>query len=186
MNRPDTTLEILTLGRFSISVDGKPVVTEWPDEMAKELFCSLLSPLDLYFSWDRICRTLWGVPATATSRRQIEDLLLRPLNSFLLKELGFNPLIIGYEGIQIDHKRVHIDADEFHRAVVEGIRLLSLNDRVAALDQLNRADALYAGNFLPGMEGKIITNARNDLQSLYQTAVMESIQKTRSQNTLLH
>jgi len=44
MSIPDTTLEIQTLGRFSISAEGKPVATDWPDEMAKVLFCSLLSP----------------------------------------------------------------------------------------------------------------------------------------------
>lgn len=186
MNQPDTTLKILTLGRFSIAVNGKPVATEWPDEKVKELFCSLLSPLDLYFTWDRLCRTMWGIPATRTSRKLLEESLLRPLNGFLIKELGFNPLLIGFEGIQIDHKRLHIDAFEFHRAVVEGIRLLSLDNRTAALDQLNHADALYAGNYLPGMEGKIIVNARNDLQSLYQTAVVESIQKAGSKSILQH
>lgn len=186
MNRDVTTLEIMTLGRFSISSEGKPVAEEWPDEPMKELFCSLLSPLDLYFSWDRICRSLWGIPATRSSRRLLEESLIRPLNRFLIKELGFNPLIIGYEGIQIDHKRIHIDADEFHGAVIEGIKLLALDDRAAALEKLNRADSLYAGNYLPGMQGKIIINARNDLKALYRTAVMESVHKAQSKSTLRH
>ena len=186
MNSPDATLKILTLGRFSIFAEGKPVAKEWPNETLKELFCSLLSPLDLYFSWDRICRSMWGVPATRTSRRLLEESLIRPLNRFLIKELGFNPLIFGYEGIQIDHKRIHIDAVEFHSAVVEGIRLLSLDDRPAALDNLNRADSLYAGNYLPGMQGKIIENARNDLRSLYRTAVIKSVTKVRNKRSLQH
>jgi hypothetical protein len=42
VDNSDTMLEIQTLGRFSISVDGKPVAAVWPDETQKELFCSLL------------------------------------------------------------------------------------------------------------------------------------------------
>lgn len=186
MNKDVTPLEIMTLGRFSISAEGKPVAEEWPDETLKELFCSLLSPLDLYFSWDRICRSMWGIPATRTSRRLLEESLIRPLNRFLIKEFGFNPLIIGYEGIQIDHKNIHIDAVDFHSAVVEGIKLLSLDDRAAAIEKLNQADSLYAGNYLPGMQGKIIANARNDLQALYRSAVMESVHKARVTSSLHH
>src|SRR5664279_364297 len=101
MKIPDVTLNILTFGSFSISVDGKPDVTEWPNETLKVLFCSLLSPLDLYFTWDRICRSMLGVPDTLASRRQLEELSIRPLNHFLIKELGFNPIITGHEGIRI-------------------------------------------------------------------------------------
>lgn len=169
MNIPDTTLEIQTLGRFSISIDGKPVAIDWPDETIKELFCSLLSPLDLYFTWDRICRAILGVPANRTSRRQLEDICVRPLKSFLLKELGFNPLITGHEGMRIDLQRIHLDAIEFHSNVVEGLRLLSVNNHAAALDKFSRANLLYAGSYLPGIPGKIIASTRNDLAALYRT-----------------
>ena len=67
MNRPVSTVDIQTLGRFSISIDGKTVATDWHDEAVKVLFCSLLSPLDLYFTWYRICRALLGGPETRTS-----------------------------------------------------------------------------------------------------------------------
>jgi hypothetical protein len=175
MNKADTTLEILTMGSFSISADGKPVATEWPDETVKVLFCSLLSPLDLYFTWDRICRSMLGVPVTQTNRRRLEEIFIRPLKSFLIKELGFNPLIAGQEGIRIDQQRIHVDALEFHISVVEGFRLLSLGNRAAALDKFNRADALYAGSYLPGIPGKIIENTRNELESIYHSAVMDAI-----------
>lgn len=182
MNTPNTTLEIRTLGSFSISADGEPVATDWPDETVKVLFCSLLSPLDLYFTWDRICRSMFGVPATRTSRSRLEDICIRPLNSFLIKELGFNPLIAGPEGIKIDLQGIHVDAHEFYSTVLEGLRLLSLTNNAAALEKFSRANSLYAGIYLPGIPGKIIDNTRNDLESLYQTAVKEGIrdaQKTK-------
>jgi hypothetical protein len=178
MKLPDTKLEILTLGRFSISINGNPVAADWPDETIKIFFCSLISPLDLYFTWDRICRSMLGVPETRTSRRQLEEVLIRPLNSFLIRELGFTPLIAGLESIRINQQRIYVDALEFHTSVVEGLRLLSLGNRTAALEKLARAKSLYAGSYLPGIPGKIINNTRNELESLYRTAVMEIVPKT--------
>ena len=169
MNNPDTTLEIQTLGRFSISVNGKSVATSWPDEVIKEFFCSLLSPLDLSFTWDRMCRAMWGVPATRASRRRLEDTVIRPLNGFLIKELGFTPLIAEQESIRIDPQRIHVDALEFHDTVIEGLRLLSLGSHVAALEKFSRANSLYMGSYLPGVPGKITAKTRIELEALYRT-----------------
>jgi len=180
MNISDTTLEIRTLGRFSISAAGKSVATDWPNETVKVLFCSLLSPLDLSFSWDRICHSMWGVPAKRTSMHRLEEIYIRPLVIFLIKELGFNPLISGHEGIRIDQRRIHVDALEFHSTAVEGLRLLSLGNHAAALNKLRRADSLYTGSYLPGLPGKIITDTRNDLDSLYRTAVKDAMPLTRN------
>ena len=177
MNITDRTLEIQTLGHFSISVDGKAVATDWPDEAVKVLFCSLLSPLDLYFTWDRICRSMLGVPETRNGRRQLEENFIRPLKSFLIKALGFNPLIAGREDIRINQQQIHLDAREFHSTAVEGLRLLALGNHVAALEKLSRANSLYAGSYLPGINGKIISNTRNDLESLHRTVVMDGLRQ---------
>jgi hypothetical protein len=185
MNIHDSKLQILTLGRFSISINGKPVATDWPDETIKIFFCSLISPLDLYFTWDRICRSMLGVPETRTSRRKLEEVLIRPLNSFLIRELGFTPLVAGLENIRINQQRIYVDAMEFHTAAVEGLRLLSLGNSGAALDKLDRAKTLYAGSYLPEIPGKIINNTRIELESLYQTAVLEIGPKAgRNQNQI--
>jgi hypothetical protein len=180
MNRTDTTLKILTLGRFSISINGKPVATDWPDETVKVFFCSLLSPLDLYFTWDRICRSMLGAPVTQTNMRRLGEIFIRPLKSFLLKELGFNPLITEQEGIRINRKRIYVDAQEFHSTVIEGLSLLSLGNRTAALNKFSRADSLYTGSYLPGIPGKIIENTRNELESIYHATVMDVILHERN------
>lgn len=180
MNTHNTTLKILTLGRFDMTVAGKPVATDWPDEMLKVFFCSLISPLDLYFTWDRFCRSMLGVPETRTSRRQLEETLIRPLNSFLIRELGFTPLIAGLESIKIDHQRIYVDAMDFHGAVIEGLSLLSLGNRTAAVTHLNKANTLYTGSYLPGMSGKIIQNTRIELESLHQIAVKEGLRHAKA------
>lgn len=179
MNTPDTMLTIQTLGRFSIAVNGRPVAIIWPDETAKVLFCSLLSPLDLSFSWDRICRSMWGVPATRNNRCRLEEIFSQHLSGFLIKELGFNPLIAGREGIRID-QHIHVDAREFHSTVVEGLRLLAFGNQTEALEKFYRADSLYVGSYLPGMTGNIIENTRKDLETLYQTAVMDIMSLKRN------
>lgn len=173
MKIPDTLLEIQTLGHFSMSINGNAVASDWPDETLKVLFCSLLSPLDLYFTWDRICRTMLGVPETRTSRRQLEENFIQPLKSFLIRELGFNPLIAGREDIRINQQQIHLDASEFQSAAVEGLRLLSVGNRAEAVAKLGRAESLYVGRYLPGMSGKIIANTRNELEALYQTVTKD-------------
>ncbi len=174
MANPDSIVSIRTLGSFNISVDNITVAANWPDEATKVLFCSLLSPLDLNFTWDRICRSMWGVPESQNLKHILEETSLRTLNEFLMRELGFNPLIKGADGIKINHKMIYLDALEFYKTVLEGVRLFSLSDHVAAVEKLNRANVLYTGSYLPGMPGKIIENTRHDLESLYQTVVMET------------
>jgi len=174
VNKFATRLKILTLGCFSIAMDGKPVATCWPDETLKTCFCSLLSPLDLYFSWDRLCRSLLGVPDSRQSRRQLEEDIVRPLKYFLMIELGFNPILTGSEYISIDQSSIKIDAFEFYSSAVEGLKQLPYGNHAAAQQKLARAKVLYTGSYLPGINGKIITNTRNELESLYQKVIVES------------
>lgn len=174
MEKSNTTLEIKTLGCFSISADGKPVTACWPDDAVKIFFCSLLSPLDLYITWDRISRSFLDAPDTRVRRRRLEKTLIRPLSSFLIKELGFNPLVAERDGVRIGRTGIHVDAIEFHTAVVEGLKLLSHGRNVAAGEKFCRADSLYGGSYLPGLSSKIINNTRTELESLYQTAIMNT------------
>jgi len=179
--KPAAKFEIKTLGCFSIALDNIPVATYWPDEMEKSLFCSLLSPLDLYFTWDRLSRAILGEPETQDSRRHLEENIIRPLKSFLINELGFNPLITGDENIRIDQQRVNVDAFEFYTSAVEGLKLLSYGNHIAALQKLRRARSLYTGCYLPGIEGKIIGNTRDYLESLYQKVLTESAKQVPTQ-----
>lgn len=174
MEKPNTMLEIKTLGCFSLSVDGKPVALCWPDEAVKVFFCSLLSPLDLYITWDRISRSTLDAPDTRVRRRRLEETFIRPLGSFLIKELGFNPLAAERDGVIIGRTGVYVDAIEFHDTVVEGLKLLSNGSHAAAGEKLCRANSLYGGSYLPGLSGKIIDNTRIELESLYQAAMMNT------------
>jgi two-component SAPR family response regulator len=179
MKKTDTTIEIQTLGRFNISDQGKRVATDWTDETQKALFCSLFSPLNRYFTWDRICRSMWGVPATQATRSRLDKILDGPLNGFLLNELGFNPIITGQEGIKIDYQHIHVDAFDFHCFAVEGIKLLSAGDHSSAFEKFSKAKSIYKGSYLPDVKSKIIANTRAGLDSLYRTAILEAMPLAR-------
>ena len=175
MNISEHTVKIQTLGGLSLSVSGDPVTLHWPDETMKSLFCSVLSPLDLYYSWDRICRSLFGVAETQATRRQLKQTTIQSLNTLLIRQLGFTPLIHGAEGIRIDRNRVSIDACEFYSTALGGLQQLSRLNRMEACDLFTRAAVLYTGSYLPGMEGKIISNTRKDLESLYRTVLLAAV-----------
>lgn len=185
MKASESILEIRTFGSLRISVEGNPVATDWPDELQKVLFCSLLSPLDLYVTWDRICRSMWGIPASRASRKLLEEVIIRPLDSFLTKELGFTPVTYGSEGISINRQGIHLDALEFYSTTLEGLRLASLADHPAAAEKFSEAKQLYVGSYLPGMPGKIIENTRHELDSLYRTAIMDDAQHIYSATNAL-
>lgn len=174
MKIKDTKLEIRTLGCFSIFVDGKSFELDWPDEALKCFLGSLLSPLDLYFSWDRMCRAMLNEPVTRSGRSRLEEIYIRPLNRFLIKSLGFNPVIKGNDGIRIDKQLVYLDALEFHTVAVEGLKLKFSGNQAAALEKFNKANSLYGGSFLPGISGKIIINTRKELESLHQAVLIKS------------
>lgn len=179
MNKPVYALEIQTLGCFSLSAEGRTESINWPDEQIKIIFCSLLSPLDLYFTWDRLCRSFLDVAETRSSRRQLEEVFIRPLNRFLIKVLGFNPLVVRPEGIRIDSQGIHIDVFAFHHAVIDGLNLISLGNPDGAREKFTTANALYAGSYLPGMPGKIIEHTRIELEALYQNTVKDGVWQTR-------
>jgi hypothetical protein len=180
MNKHATTLDIKTLGCFSSSINGRPVARVWPNETLKVFFCSLLSPLDLYFTWDRMSRSMLGEPETRTSRHRLEELCVRPLNCFLIEELGFNPLIAGQDSIRIDPLRIRVDAIEFYDNTVGGLNLAAHGNHAAALDKFKMAQSLYTGSYLPDITGKIIANTRNDLESFYNKIVMYGVRHYRS------
>jgi len=180
MNISDTALDIRTLGSFRISAKGKPVAVDWPDETQKVFFCSLLSPLGESISWDRLCRSLWDIPATETTRFRLEEIVIRPLTLFLVKEFGFDPLIEGHEGMSVNMHYFNVDAHEFYQNAVEGFSLMSIGNYDAALKRFRRADELYVGSYLPGMPGKVIADTRYDLDSLYRTAVKHAMPRILS------
>jgi hypothetical protein len=164
--------------------DGVHFTAKWPDDTLKVMFCSLLSPLDPSVTWDRICDSVWGTPATPENRLRLEETIVQPLIGFLVRELGLNPFVAEDDGIRIDRQHIQLDAHEFHGTAVEGLRLWSHDNNSAAFEKFSRAKTLYSGCYLPAMAGKIVTNTRNDLESLYLSAILDAMPHTRNSGFL--
>lgn len=180
MQSAERTLRVVTLGRFSIAVGDSEVKIAWPDETARVLFCSLLSPLDESLSWERSCRSLWGLPATHHSKIRATALLNRLQTSFAV-QLGCDPFIVTHEGAALNKGIINIDAHHFHSNVVTGLRLLALGNRSAASQLLEQALAIYDAPFLPGVPGRIVAATRDELDNLYRmVAGYKGVEELRS------
>ena len=167
MSVPLKTLEIRTMGDFSLMVGERAITAEWPDETTKMLFCTLLSPLDEAISMERLCRSLWEVPATQASMSRIAA-KVEWLSDFFAKEASINPFIINQDHVGIDSRYVRIDAHEFYLHAVKGLRLMSIGNRRGALINLHKADQLYCGWFLPLMDNRVITTTRENLGEIHR------------------
>lgn len=168
---PDAVVNICTLGRFTIVVNGFPVTPVWPSETVKVLFCSLLSPLDVIVSWDRLCRALWGVPEERISRQRVNDIIILPLRTMLRGLFGHDPLVTYADGIRLDHTGIYVDALEFFELVINGVSCEGNGDHAGACNKFFRAEVLYVGVFMPGIAGKIIESTRKELEVLFHTTV---------------
>jgi len=175
MSVPIKILEIRTLGGFSLMVGERPFRAEWPEKITKLLFCTLLSPLDETITMEQLCRSLWEAPVRQMFKREIAA-KFDQLSAFIAAETGINPLIIHNDGFGIDFLHVRVDAHEFFLHAVTGLKLISLGSHYDALINLDKADLLYRGKFLPGMDNRIIKDTREELKKLHRM-VVETIKK---------
>jgi hypothetical protein len=122
---------------------------------------------------------MWGEPETHFNRIRLEEGLIRQLKSFLIKELGFDPIFSDPEGIRIDCQRLHVDAVDFYRSARQGLKLMTHSKHEAAFELFSRANTLYVGRYLPGFYGNAFVSARNTLEALYQTVIKDTIPATQ-------
>jgi len=170
MNTPIRLLDVRTLGGFSLKFGEREITPQWPNDISKVLFCTLLSPLDEYTTMERLCRSLWDLPATRNPGRRIAA-MLEHLSCFLTDLTGINPLIVNEDRVGIDYRYVRVDAAQFYTHANDGTRQLMLGNRRAALVNFHQADRLYRGQFLPGMHNRVISSTREELEETYQVVV---------------
>jgi len=112
MKTTNTALEIRVLGQFSLVHSGRALATSWPGPYGRYIFCSLLSPLGEPVTWDRLCRSLWDVPATRESKERIVA-IIKQLNAFFQSECGIRPIVEHMDCITYDSTTTYLDAKDF-------------------------------------------------------------------------
>ena len=167
MIRTNHELHVRTLGGLALSKRGVAVTAPWPDTITKELFFSLLSPLDVGITFDRLSRSLLGAALTARTRERLE-MALDSLIRFSREEMGVcAPLVVTPDAVGFKEDFICIDAHQFFEAALNGLSNLSKGEKTSAFHYVCNAMNLYEGEFLPGMNSRIITNTREELAGLH-------------------
>lgn len=130
---PGAQLAVVTLGGFSLIVDGEPVpAAAWGSRRARQLVKMLIAARGRPVARQQVAAVLWP-DATAEE----EDRLPARVSVLLSTARRFvgPALMAGGDTLALDLDRIHVDVEAFLAAV--------------ARDQLGPGVELYTGDFLP-------------------------------------
>ncbi len=145
-----TTIRIITLGRFAVTVDGVPVPTAaWGSRLARQVLKRLTAARGWPVSREELIDLLW--PDESDLRRLSARLSVQL--SAVRRVLG-GGIIADRESVRLDLEEVSTDLEEFYRAT---------DDRAII--------AAYAGEFLPQDQYDDWTSgARDEARSRFAAA----------------
>jgi DNA-binding SARP family transcriptional activator len=143
-------LHIHVLGRTRVDSAEGPLGGRWLENRAGQILKYLVAERRRVVFADELVETLWSdakarsLPGVRYFIHELRDRLepgraRRGGSSFVLRMNG---------GYTLDPSHVWIDADEFERAVTEGLARLEAGDERLALEELRRGMALYEGDFV--------------------------------------
>jgi hypothetical protein len=159
-------LRITTLGSFGISAGTTPIVPNWPEGSARQLFCTLLSPLDESVPWERLSRSLTGKPGSPESIELLRDDVEKVIELFQTTT-GYTPIKVNTDGVGIDVRVVTLDSHHFRECALSGLALMAQGDLLGMHQAFRQARSWYGGHFLPGFHGRIINDTRTELAELF-------------------
>ena len=143
----EAPVKVYLLGRFRVVVNGQPLANDvWRRRKARQLFKCLLTSPRRRLVKDEAFELLWpdsdAVAASANLRSAVHA---------IRRALATNAWAGAADAVVVDRETVGlrqdaeiwVDADAFEQAVAEA------QDAVDALPLLEKADALYVGDYLP-------------------------------------
>jgi len=145
------SLRITTLGDTGLHLDEARLDSTWLDHRPGKLFKYLICARGHRVKTDELVDTLW--PDTGrtgmTSLRQAVHTLRARLEPAREKG-GPSSFVVGGGGsYELDLTNVRVDADEFETEATAALLSLDRDGPDTAVSQLERAAALYTGDFLP-------------------------------------
>ena len=143
-------LRIFALGPMQLDGPGGPLVGDWLAQRPGELLRFLVCERGRIVPADVIGEAIWphaGIAAPNTVRHFVHALRhrLEPAGSPSTRE---SSVLCRRGGYGLDPNRVWLDVDEFEHEAVTGVSALHAGNRQAARVHLERATALYRGDFL--------------------------------------
>lgn len=145
------TLRIATLGKTSLQLDDERLDSSWLDHRPGKLFKYLICARGHRVKTEELVDTLW--PDTGrtgmTSLRQAVLTLRDRLEPGREKGAPSSFVVGGGGSYELDLTWVRVDADEFETEATAALLSIERDGPDTALPQLQRAAALYTGDFLP-------------------------------------
>ncbi|MDP9378161.1 MAG: hypothetical protein M3P40_11430 [Actinomycetota bacterium] len=182
-------LRVTSLGRTQLATPEGPLEGAWLRQRSGQLLKLLVCNRERITHSDEIAITFW--PENERTGLQNVRHFVHGLRSHL--EPGRAPrarssFVLAHEGgYALDLSRIRIDADEFEQHAKTGLRAFERSDGEVALASLERAVALYGGDFLadePYAEWAFTERARlHDLASQAVTALADIALRTGAVET---
>ena len=169
-------LEIRLLGDFRVVVRGK-VITDraWRTQKAKELFAYLLTRTDRRAGRDEILETLWpelGLESAVSNFHFTVHSVRRALEPHLPPRSSSNYLVLTGKTYRLSLPAdVWVDMNEFDELASGGLNQDWSKGSRNEEARLERATALYRGDYLDGFDVAWAVTARQHLQKTYVDAL---------------
>ncbi len=173
MRKPEHNqkLSVRAFGGLTFYRQGTPISIIWESQKARHLFCYLLVTRDQWVSSDRLIGMLWPGCSAKDGANNFKTTLSRLRKSFA-GPLALNPVITNGDVYRINHDVIEIDAANFRRNALEGIKLFARGESEGAREFLETAQDLYTGEFLPEEpSNSFINDERSELAGLHRSVI---------------
>jgi LuxR family transcriptional regulator, maltose regulon positive regulatory protein len=141
---------VFALGPLRVEGPGGALRGDWLEQRPGELLRFLVCERHHIVPADVIGEAIWphAGPAAPNTVRHFVHALRGRLEPGRSPRNGVSAIVCRHGGYGLDHERIWIDADEFERQAAAGLAALGLGRRLRARIHLERALALYVGDFL--------------------------------------
>jgi SARP family transcriptional regulator, regulator of embCAB operon len=178
---------IRTFGGLTVYRHHSPVVISWESQKARLLFCYLLITSDQWVHREKLLELLWPGCDHESGSKNFKTTLSRLRKSFQGAR-SLNPVLTQGDAYRLNFEAITCDNGIFREHAVAGIKHMTRGDVKGAREHLEKAQELYAAEFLPEEPSDMfIGESRRELSGLFTTVLnyLERIYTAEERTALL-
>ncbi|MGM0370326.1 MAG: response regulator [Bacillota bacterium] len=168
ISQQSNELEIISLGKFDVMLQGEKINIEWSTVKTKELFLYLLYYQGDFVARDKIVNALWP----EKNHDKAADILYTTVYRLrkIFKEIGFDEIIVSKRGFYaLDLDQIKWDVIEFETIVEQLKESITRN-----IEEIDKIINLYQGEFLVGEGYKWAHGFRVQLKENFQNILLKA------------